>query len=216
MYSIPSSLIALEAYNSRILTSWLAAEVVEAASHHGTQRLTLAAQAAWALHSWYCELEKTSRYLKPEDPSPRVHDLILVSLLVKPCTCLEPHQTCIPTCAHQEASSLLDLTLLHLRTYAALANLAANAGEIFVQMLSILKVVQLLYTCVYAFLHSSNFEPALRLAWQIRPKHHIYHHIGLDMRDQLYSCRFFHCFRDEAAMQYGKRCFNCKGQGLGM
>ena len=47
-----------------------------------------------------------------------------------------------------------------------------------------------------------------RFAWQIRPKHHIYHHLALDMTVSLYSARFEHTFRDEGAMGLAKRCLS--------
>ena len=44
-----------------------------------------------------------------------------------------------------------------------------------------------------------------RLAWQLRPKHHLWHHVLLDGVSEKINSRFVHCFRGEAAMQFGKR-----------
>ena len=60
--------IPCKAYNSRVLTSWLAEEMIAAAQVHGSHRLQLAAQAAWALHAWYCRLEACGRYLSEAEP----------------------------------------------------------------------------------------------------------------------------------------------------
>ena len=97
----------------------------------------------------------------------------------------------------QEAAALLEATLLHLQTYAALANLASQAGELFGKV----------WFHVMGIPRKCHVHPGLtlRLAWQVRPKHHVYHHLGLDMCNELVSCKTFHCFRDEAAMQYRKR-----------
>ena len=43
-----------------------------------------------------------------------------------------------------------------------------------------------------------------RLAWQLRPKHHVFHHILLDTKKYLQNPRKTHCFRGEAAMQLAK------------
>ena len=42
------------------------------------------------------------------------------------------------------------------------------------------------------------------MAWQVRPKHHVLHHMSQYMCEALCSVRFEHCFRDEAAMGTAK------------
>ena len=44
-----------------------------------------------------------------------------------------------------------------------------------------------------------------RMAWQLRPKHHIFHHLAASMVAERYNCRFYHTYRDEASMQFAKR-----------
>ena len=101
---------------------------------------------------------------------------------------------------------MLDSTLQHLTTYSALAKLAANAGETLVVMVKTFLTLILVYMTIVTMTCITPDDVLLRMAWQVRPKHHVYHHLGLDMCTQLYSCRFYHCFRDEASMKYGKRC----------
>ena len=103
---------------------------------------------------------------------------------------------------------MLDSTLEHLTAYAALARMAANAGEILVNYHCLrFLILQPHIKHMIALTYTTPDNVFLRMAWQVRPKHHVYHHLGLDMRAQLYSCRYYHCFRDEAGMKYGKRCY---------
>ena len=56
-----------EAYNSRVITSWLADECCKAYEQHPTERMLLTYTCVHALHAWYCDLEQYSRYLtQPE------------------------------------------------------------------------------------------------------------------------------------------------------
>ncbi|CAE7566096.1 ppk25, partial [Symbiodinium sp. CCMP2456] len=55
---------ATKAYNSRVITSWLAEEANKAALQHpGNRRISLTAICVWHLHSWYSQLEQYGRYL---------------------------------------------------------------------------------------------------------------------------------------------------------
>ena len=44
-----------------------------------------------------------------------------------------------------------------------------------------------------------------RLSWQLRPKHHVYHHLLIDGVTERMNPRKLHSFRGEAAMQFCKR-----------
>ena len=56
-----------EAYNSRVMTSWLADECSKAYESHQTERMFLTYTCVHALHSWHCELEQHDRYLTQTD-----------------------------------------------------------------------------------------------------------------------------------------------------
>ena len=59
-----------QAYNSRVVTSWLADECQRAsASEPNNARLALTAACLHHLHSWYGQLESTGRYLTQAVPS---------------------------------------------------------------------------------------------------------------------------------------------------
>ena len=47
--------------------------------------------------------------------------------------------------------------------------------------------------------------PELRFAWQLRPKHHVLHHLAEYMANSLLNVRYEHCFRDESAIGIAKR-----------
>ena len=95
--------------------------------------------------------------------------------------------------------------LIHLQSYRQLAWEAATAGEFLVLILSRFSSIPDL-KCFPLFLGVLRcIMSIMRLAWQIRPKHHVFHHLCLDQRDQKYNARFFHAFRDEAAMRFSKR-----------
>ena len=59
-----------EAYNSRVITSWLAEETNKAALQFpGNPRISLTANCVWHLHSWYSQLEQYGRYLSQAVPA---------------------------------------------------------------------------------------------------------------------------------------------------
>ncbi|CAE6966858.1 unnamed protein product, partial [Symbiodinium sp. CCMP2592] len=59
----PMCIYGDEAFNGRVVTSWLAHETGVAAASKNTQRLHLTAAALFHLHDWYCKLETAGRYL---------------------------------------------------------------------------------------------------------------------------------------------------------
>ena len=70
MMLIPILLLMMlrsEAYNSRVITSWLADECSQAYERHPTERMLLTYTCVHALHAWHCELEQCDRYLTQLD-----------------------------------------------------------------------------------------------------------------------------------------------------
>ena len=70
MMLIPILLLMMlrsEAYNSRVITSWLADECSQAYERHPANRMFLAYTCVHALHAWHCELEQYDRYLTQAD-----------------------------------------------------------------------------------------------------------------------------------------------------
>ena len=54
----------IKAYNSRVISSWLADESQKAhEAHPSNDRIALTARCLYNLHAWYCNLEKYGRYL---------------------------------------------------------------------------------------------------------------------------------------------------------
>ena len=67
--------------------------------------------------------------------------------------------------------------------------------------------------CYARTLQTQSSRIQMRFAWQLRPKHHIFCHIVHEMVAGGFNCRYFHCFRDEAAMGVAKRVLESIRQG---
>ena len=105
----------------------------------------------------------------------------------------------------EEADSLHEWTLTHLRCFLQLAKLAGDNHENPVKLESKFRGRQGVFVSMCSPQTTPREHLLPRMAWQLRPKHHLYHHLARSMRAELYNCRFYHTYRDEGAMQYAKR-----------
>ena len=105
--------------------------------------------------------------------------------------------------SYQEADSLRDFCMGYLQTYLVLAKQAAASKEPFVFFSNVFEFThrrfQLRFFSIFRIVQPSRF------CWQLRPKHHAYHHICDQMCKSLYNARYEHCFRDESGMGMCKR-----------